>query len=812
MKLIFKYTLRNVRIKPVRTFIMILCLAAVSLAFSLCFAVNITSGRIVEEQIRSSTGKADIMTYLEDGFNTDEAIVQNTDVLYVNMTRVSLQLHSIENYKYVQKKQITVLGLDSEKACNFGLIPECEPVSDDEIIISSVLAAIFGYEKGDKVLIPCADGTELVFTVKDIIPCGNFLSFMPQTVIVTTKTANKIMCAKENTSNTLYIDVKDDTAITDVFNEISEKYPDSKPQQIIGGMEINEMISGITSAFWAIFAVVFLMVIFIVSGFARNIATERMPVVGTLRSIGANKTTAALSLLMESFIYGIIGGAAGGVIFYIVKDMVIGSVVAVNIHYNAGYDIPLYIPFVGAGVTVIIGCACSMLTIVRTAKQPVRDIIFANKDTCYNLSLPKSIMGLVLLIVSGVLYMMEGGFIINLAALACFEIGICFVIPAILKAVSKLAEKLLRGGRFPVLRLSLIQTGTKRTSVSGAVLCTAVISLTTSVFILAASVDRLYSVHNYDSDIIISGLTHDAERYESINNAKGITDSEMIYSTEEKIKINDSTMTVMVFGYEGFRMFEGIQGLPEEIESGTIVMDGAVMRRLGISVGDNIDIMLKSDSVRPESRQLKVVGECDSIYYDMHCNVILLSMDDYKAVYHDYPSTLLLKTDGGSISNVLSKQLADENAEFKTAAEYYAEKAAENSSVTMALHCLILLGIALMVISVAGNQSISFEIRKREFAILHSSGMSKKQLTGMIMGEMGVLAAVVSIISVISGGITVKILSRLLEVLDLSIPVYFDVTGILIFIVMIVIIMMIMSIQPVCSLMRMNTADRLKYE
>lgn len=812
MKLIFKYTFKNILIKPIRTAIMILCLTAVSLAFSLCLAVNITSGRIVEEQIRSSSGKADIMTFLEDGFKTDEIIAANTDVLYVNMTRVSLQLHSIENYKYVQKKQITVLGLDSVKAYNFGLIPECEAVSDDEIIISSVVAAIFGYEKGDKILIPCVDGSELVFTVKDIVPCENFLSFMTQTVIVTPEKANEIMCTKENTCNTLYIDVKDDAGITDVFNEISQQYPDSKPQQIIGGMEINEMISGITSAFFAIFAVVFLMVIFIISGFAKNIATERMPVVGTLRSIGANKITAALSLLMESFIYGIIGGIAGGVIFYIVKDMVIGNVVAVNIHYNDSYDIPLYIPFVGAGVTVIIGCACSMLAVVRTAKQPVRDIIFANKDICYNLSLPKSIMGLVLLIVSVVFCMMEGSFIINLAALGCFEVGICFIVPVILKAVSKLAEKFSKGGKFPVLRLSFIQSGTKKSSVSGAVLCTAVISLTAAVFILAVSVDRLYSVHNYNSDIIISGLTHNAERYESINNAKGITDSEMIYSTEETIQIDDIRMTATVFGYEGFRMFEGIQGLPEEIESGTIVMDGAVMRRLGISVGDNIDIMLKSDSVRPESRQLKVVGECDSIYYDMHCNVILLSMDDYKAVYHDYPSTLLLKTDGGSISNVLSKQLADENAEFKTAAEYYAEKAAENSSVTMALHCLILLGIALMVISVAGNQSISFEIRKREFAILHSSGMSKKQLTGMIMGEMGVLAAVVSIISVISGGITVKILSRLLEVLDLSIPVYFDVTGILIFIVMIVIIMMIMSIQPVCSLMRMNTADRLKYE
>ncbi len=812
MKLILKYTMKNILIKPLRTVIMVLCLTAVSLAFSLCFLVNGTSEKIVCEQIRSSTGRADILMFSEKGFESEASVGENVDILCINMTRIGLQLHRIENYKYVQKKQITILGLDSHKAYEFGLISENSGISDDEILISSAVASLFGYEKGDRLQIPCADGSEITLTVKEIIPCEGFLSIMPRTAVVTSDTANVIMCTAKGTCNTMYLDVADDKRITEVYNDIVCNYPDANIQQIIGGTDIEEIISGITSAFFAIFAVVFLMVIFIIAGFANSIAAERMSTVGTFRSIGADKTTSAMILLMESLIYGLLGGIIGGIIFGIIKNMVITNVIAVDMRNVGNYTTPLYIPLTGAFVTIVTCMGCSLYAVLKTAGLPVKDIIFANKETGFKLSAAQLISGLILLAASVVLYITDCGFISNIITLICFETGLCLIIPGLLKAVSYLVAKLSKGGRFPIVRLSLIQSGTKRSSVTGVVLCTAVISLMTAVFILAVSVDRLYSAHNYSSDIIITELSQKAADYDAIANARGITDSEMLYSIEENIQINDDTVNTVVFGYQDFRFFEGIKGLPTEIHSGEAVLDGAVLRRLGISVGDSIEIVLKADSVRPRHLTLRVVGECNSVYYDMRCNAVVLSMEDYREVYHDYPSTLLLKTDDTNISDRISQLLADDSAVVRTTKEYYIESESDAGSVTTALYCLIYLGMALMTISVAGNRSISFEQRKHEFAILHAVGMSKNQLMRMIIAEMAVLALISSAVSLISCGIIVKILSKLLTVLELSVPICFDMGSVLIFIGIVVTVIMLMSVQPVYSLIKMNTANRLKYE
>ena len=813
MKLIVKSTIRNVSIKPIRTAIMVFCMAAVTLAFSMALLIQIDAKRLVENQIRMHTGKADLIVASKQGFEIGEiSLPEQTETLDVAMTRVNLTLHSIDNYKYVQKKQISVLGLDVKKGCQFEMLPTSETVGDDEIIITSAVAGMFGYEKGEKISLPCVNGSKISFMIKDVIPCEKYFALSPLSVLVTPKRANEIMGERENSRNVIYVDVADDNGIFAAYKELIETHPDMQIQQILGDEVLDDMVSGITSAFFLVFAVVFLMVIFIVSGFAKNIAAERMSVLGTLRSIGADKKTAALSLLLESGAYGLLGGCIGAVLFYFVKDIVIGSVVATNVSEQTSYHMPLYVPLAAIFVSVVISCICSLFSIISTAKMPLRDIIFANKDTCFQLSRRKVVLGFVLFLAFGCLSMVEGGFPVQLAALICFEVAICLIVPLFLAVSAGLLAGVSKGRYFPVLRLALIQMGTKKTSVSGTVLCTAVISLTTAVFILSSSIDRLYSARIYQSDIIISQLSQKSAKYENIKNTRGVTEAESIYLTEEVVKINGEEINASVFGFDTFKMFDGIKELPKMVENNQVVLDKGMMKRIGISVGDEIEMTLKGSTPRPVTLSLTVVGSCDSVYYNMSCSSIVLSLEDYKQVYHDYPSMILLKTSGESTAQQLKQQLADQEADLKTAEEYYEMAEAENSSITNVLHTLIFLGVALAVISVAGNQSVSFEQRKREFAVLYSAGMSQKQLSRMIVTELAAMAAFSTIVALLSGVVLVKILSQLLAVLDLSIPVFFDAGGIFTFVIVLLAVLMLTAILPVYSLRKMNTATQLKYE
>lgn len=316
-------------------------------------------------------------------------------------------------------------------------------------------------------------------------------------------------------------------------------------------------------------------------------------------------------------------------------------------------------------------------------------------------------------------------------------------------------------------------------------------------------------ISEMEEDLEIQQIVGSTELDEMVS---GLTSAFFVVFAVVRIKVNNKDSGATVFGYEGFKMFDGIKGLPETLEKEQVILDKAMLERLDISVGEKIEITLKANSIRPVNLQLTVVGSCDSVYYNMQCNAMLLNMEDYKQVYHDYPFVLLLETDKENISQQLKNQFVDKEADFKTAEEYYEQKEQESSSITSVLNALIFLGIALAVISVIGNQSIGFEQRKREFAVLYSAGMSRRQLIQMIITELAALAVVSTIISVLSGTVIVKSLSWLLVVLELSIPVFFYVDEILIFIAVLFAVIMFTGMIPVRALLKMNTSKQLKYE
>lgn len=805
MRLILKLALRNILIKPLRTAVIILCLTAVSLTFSLCLTVNIASKQIVEDQVRRGTGRADVILFSAEGMETLPELPQDMEALPAFQTSSYLQIHSIDNYKYVQKKSITVLGLDTDKAADFGMIPKCAQPQDREAVISYALSQRFGFEIGDEITLPCADGSQITLTVSNVVLSNNYLSVVPLTVIVSANTAKDILSVSGVAANVVYIDVIDDSKITELTEQLAERYPDIQVEQIMGTSEINEMISGVTSSFFVIFAVTFLMIVFIIFAFSNNIAAERLSVTGTLRSIGAEKKTAAMMLILECAVYGLIGGTLGLVLFYALKDTLVGGMLPSAEGFGGKVYAPMYIPMTGALLSVFVCCLFSLSSVLKTAKTSLRDIIFGGKETVYKPTGIAALIGAAMVVSSVALYFADLGFTANISTLAAFVTGICLVIPILLSWLSKAAAKYSHGTAFPVVRLAVIQSGTKRSAVIGTVICTAAVMLTASLYVLSCSVDKLYSVRNFDCDVIVTGLSERADRYSVIT----ADSTELIYNTEENAEINGEAMHINIFGYDRFEMFSGISGLPDNLGSNEIALDKPLMKRLGISEGDTVTLTLKSSTARPVTLLLTAVSGCDSIYYDMRCNAAVISLDNYISVYHDYPSMLLLDTDDTALA---MKQLTDNSAEAMTAADYYARSDEEASSVTMLLYELAALGMLLAIISICGSQTIGFTQRKHELAVLRSQGMSIVQLSEMLVIEAVMTAAVPVFVFAAAGHTVTALLTRILGSVGLNIPVSYKPIGLVMFIAIMVAAVIMTALIPICSLGNMNTAAELKQE
>ena len=92
--------------------------------------------------------------------------------------------------------------------------------------------------------------------------------------------------------------------------------------------------------------------------------------------------------------------------------------------------------------------------------------------------------------------------------------------------------------------------------------------------------------------------------------------------------------------------------------------------------------------------------------------------------------------------------------------EYIAEQLNAINTIIQALFASVFLGSAIIVFGIIGNLIVSFIQRKREYAVMYSVCMSKRQLVHMLFWEMLFSSVSILFVSVISGFALSNFLSK----------------------------------------------------
>ncbi|MFT9496427.1 ABC transporter permease [Anaerosolibacter sp.] len=130
--------------------------------------------------------------------------------------------------------------------------------------------------------------------------------------------------------------------------------------------------------------IVLFMSIFIIYTSFKVITMERLPVIGTFRSIGATKKVTDFVLFIESMAYGIIGGLLGcglglGVLYAMTYTMAdnpwSGGRMKTSIQFTAGQLISAFL------LAVVLSCVSALIPIVKVSKISVKDIVLNKVDT-----------------------------------------------------------------------------------------------------------------------------------------------------------------------------------------------------------------------------------------------------------------------------------------------------------------------------------------------------------------------------------------------------------------------------------------------
>lgn len=817
-----KLVLRNVISKPLRTAIIILSLAAAAFAALFCIAGIHSAQNGLRDYFRSNYGDADtIISCVKGKIQVEQSdLPAGSRVLGVAISGFRKTVPNEQYFNYVSLISVNVMGMDTKLAHQMGMIDSVFP-TENGATITQVVAQQFDKKVGDTLEFEGEDGKKYALKILQVVPATRFMKNFPMSIVVTPELSNEIGDSENGSFHTIYVDTPNDK-ISENMVLLSQKYPDHIFIST-DSMDSDDTMNSMLNIYYLIFAVVFLMVCFIVVSMSKHIVNERMSVIGMLRSIGGSIRGTGVLLLSESIFYGLCGGVLGTILFLLLKNnFVLGLFEVGGLEEGASRSDGINfwtICLIILAVTAI-QCLFSAAAIFKAARTPVRDIIFGTKETAYQPSKMFSIFGGILLVLGVAAFFFFNDFLMTIAAAFCSVVGIVMLFPMIVTLVSKFLADLFGKANMPVARLAAKEICTTKSSVSSSQLIVSAISLTIAVLVLAVSLIALMSDPFYHSELVITGASQEGNQYDYIGeNVDDVQGVEKLYyqslQYDMRAKVNGVERDMMLMGYPsgGFRYFTGIRNCPEALGKDEIAVDKVLAGKMSLHVGDEISLEVNRDKYIPSELHLKVKCLIDGSYFNSMGNTVLINLDTYQSAYFDNPCVILIKTKPGkelSVLRVLRSTMADNPISVRLTEDYMAEAAESMKSILTIIYAVVVLGLALSLMGTYSNMLMGFEQSRRKYAVYYSSSMSKSKLKRLIVLETILTSGLSAIAAMIFGVYFLQIISKALSTLNLSVPLVQPVFYALLFGIGAFIILLTVMIKPIRMLSRMNIAEEIK--
>lgn len=614
-----------------------------------------------------------------------------------------------------------------------------------------------------------------------------------------------------------FIKSKDKIEKSVILNQLSEIYNRYNVTQSISEWEIDRYSKQISAPFKIMTIFVLFMTIFIIYSSFKIITTERLPIIGTMRSIGATKKNTDIILILESIIYGIIGGIIGiflgFIILYImtyIKSYNPWSGGRFNVEIDFSY-LYLILSFLLAILLSFVG---SIVPIIRISKIQIKDIILNKVEVKYKEKNKRHFIGILLLISSTIIPFLTPKkltLVIDLSCAIAIFIGIILIIPKLTSLFIKIFEKNynLFFGNIGILSAKNLREN-KNILNSISLLAIGISSLLV-INIINFSVDKelldFYSHAKYDASYWLWEANRNRERV--IRSINGVKDTYGIYKVRDigvkgfKNKIgNVYGINKKFMDYWDFGIKE--EAMNELERNRNILATVTIKDRFRFKKGDIITLLSEKGE-----RQYKIIGFFNSLMDNgdfVLINERYLKLD-MKVEFYD---TIYIKTNinPDKFVKTFKKRLG-----FILSVNEMKKNIKEsNKQIFIILNGFSILTLIIGIFGILNNFIISFIQRRRYLAIFRSIGMSKKQIVLMVFLEALAGGLIGGITAVFSGLLILQIVPFLLNVIDQSIPLHYSFSRFIIFMILGMIITLIGSISPALKSSKLNIIESIKYE
>ena len=820
MNIVLKNSLKNIFCKPFRTLLVLFAIFMCSLCALLCFDLGSSLGRIITDMF-ASVSRADIMvvsggsdlTNLPDGFPEAD---------YMKMTANSEMLYKeIEGeYCYVTTDSLSIYGVDVDEAVDMEFLTPME-IGYGEIYVTKRFAEDFGYKTGDKITVHDRARNELELTIGGLVPDDNKNPLISGNCgIVNLETSDDLSCGYRE-ANVIMVDLKDNSKIEEAKEMLTDAYPDVSITDLFLTESDMSLVNEIKAIFYIMFAITFLLVIFVTASICNRIVSERMSFIGTLRSLGMSTARTGRILLLENVLYALLGSVAATVLYCIVRDPIM------NVFFfaeDASGESILQVPKLSIALVlgviigaVVIECLIPLKAILKALNTSIRDIIFDNRDTEYRYSKSGFIIGLVCLVIAAVTFFLRDNLFAALFCLLSTVAALALLFPRLLKlitiGVEKLADKLNKSS----WSLAAAEARTRKSTVGSGVLSATAAAMCIVVYSVATGMAGSLTTMPYDCNVVLTA-SKQSKYYTYVDHLESVTDSEILYSTIYDFKLNDEDRLNAANFYGlpegGYKHFTGFQNLPENLENGECIIDKKLANRKGISVGDTIKLTINPEGVFPVVREYEVKDIVEPNAYDDGLEAVIVSEIEFKAVFYDYPSAILISCDDPeAVKASIETYGKGTYMDVQTVDELIEQNEKDNSKTLAVVTAIIAVALGMTAVGMISNQLIGFEGRKKECAVLLSTAMNKAKLSGILLKEVLITSVSASLVGTLLGTVlTYAIQAAIDNAESIYLDLKIDPLRTLTFFVMLTVVFTLTVLFPIRNLRKMKISEQIKYE
>lgn len=371
MRIVLKHILKNIWEKKGRSLLIILSLIIATTVFVLNLTLPDEITLKMQETLRSIYGDAEILVATVEPFSIEDMKMPDEEFKYIGFSSPEISL---------EDKQAQIIGIDIEDAQEMKMLGNDVPkLEKNEVVISSKQAEKHSYKEGDKIT-GIVENKNYEFEIVKVVDKKGLTSLETEypIFIANSETVNEIMDIEKGKYESIYLNVENDEKVKQFSEYLKENNENYIVENLVDVDAIKEQLSFISYIMVLIFALATIMIFFVVSSLNKIIIAERIPVIGTFRSIGATKGKMNLILILENVVYGLIGGIIGTIIGYAINSKA-ASLFIVTEGIELTSKTTQMSPgamVIGVVFAVLLEFFISIKAIRKANKKPIKDIIF----------------------------------------------------------------------------------------------------------------------------------------------------------------------------------------------------------------------------------------------------------------------------------------------------------------------------------------------------------------------------------------------------------------------------------------------------